>query len=408
MNASLSLMAGREYRKYLAASILTSVGTGMQFVAISWFLYKLTGTSASIGWMLIVATLPGMLFSPWIGALVDRWDARRICIATDLIRGSILCGLAGAMHLGVSSVPAIYGCAFIVAICDNFFQPAVGAMVRDVVPRDALLKANVGANISMQVGALCGAGVGGVLVSQLGPSNVVFINVLSFIMSAGFTYWIRSAVQASAGDQKTPGTRLLSEFSEAIKYMTAHGQIIWLAILQMFVYLTLYICNTLLPAFIDQELSSGAAGFGLVDAAWGAGAIVGGLSLTYIVKRMDRRRFGLAGLLLLSLAMFVFATSSTLPQAVIGYSMLGFLTCTIRVNTDTIIVTDVDPRYFAKIKAAITMFISYMGVAVYGLVGFLGDRISGKLIFLVLSLFIFAGFFIANLPRVGMRRQLAN
>lgn len=407
----MPLMAGREYRKYLAASILTSVGSGMQFVAIAWFLYKLTGTSASIGWMLIVATVPGMLFSPWIGALVDRWDARRICIATDLLRAVIFCGLAGAMQAGVSNVALIYACAFLVAICDNFFQPAVGAMVRDVVPREVLLKANVGANISMQVGLLSGAGVGGMLVAQVGPANVVLINALSFIVSAGFTYWIHSATRAGgAGASEASGrkTGLLNEFGEAIRYMTAHGQIVWLAILQMFVYLTLYICNTLLPAFVDRQLKSDAAGFGLVDAAWGAGAICGGLSLGFIVKRMDRRRFGLAGLLFLSVAMLVFATSSAVPQAVLGFAMLGFMTCTIRVNTDTIIVTDVDPRYFAKVKAAITMFISYMGVAVYALVGFLGDRVSGQVIFLVLAMWIFSGFVAANLPRIGMRRQLAS
>ncbi|MET3134807.1 DHA3 family macrolide efflux protein-like MFS transporter [Oxalobacteraceae bacterium GrIS 1.11] len=404
MKSTFSILLDREYKKYAAASILTSVGTGMQFVAISWFLYKLSGSSSSIGWMLIVATLPGILFSPWIGTLVDRWDARLICIGSDIVRGVVLLFLVTCMYLGKSSATIIYGCAFLIAICDNFFQPAVGSLVRNIVVRERLLSANIIGNMSMQIGIMTGASIGGLLVARYGALLVVCINMVSFFVSAVLIYWINTKYQKNTSSGKGPKIGFFAEFKATRNYIATHSNIIWLAMLQMFVYLTLYICNTLLPAFVDKELAGGAAGFGMIDAAWGVGAMLGGFALTYVARRIDRRLFGLAGLLLMSAAIFIFLTARAVPQAVCAYLMLGFLTCMIRVNTDTILVTEVDPQYFGKVKATITMFISYIGLGVYGSVGYIGDHISIRSIYLALGLAIFFGFFVAVLPRVGLRR----
>ncbi len=379
-----------EFRKYVAAEVLTSVGTGMHFVAMSWFLYQRTGQVASIGLILILTALPGMLFSPFIGVLIDRWSVKAICVVTDVLRGALLLGLVASIHLDLWVVETIYVSSFLLAICEIFFQPALGALIRDISTKESLLDANIISNVSMQIGTLCGASLGGIVLAQFGVLTVIVLNVASFFVSAALTIWIRKnpGVVAALADEPLDFGKALRD---TLRYVGQHRFIVWLAIVQMFGSVTLYACNTLLPVFVDRELGGGPAAFGMIDAAWGAGAMVGGLALAYIGRRVGRHQITMIGPLLLSAAIGLFLSSHSVAQAVIGYFALGFIICVVRISTSTVIAANVNPAYFGKIKSCITMFISCISIAVYATVGYLGDRVSVRWIFLALGVGILGG-----------------
>lgn len=387
MLETFSILRNGEYRKYAAATFLSCIGNGMYFVAMSWYLYKLTDKASSIGWILIMSSLPGLLFSPWIGVLVDRWSLRWICIGTDILRGAILLGVAAGMQAGVLEPAHIFAATFLLSLCANFFQPASGALVRNIAAKDRLLKANIVSNMTMQVGMLGGASLGGLMVAGAGAAWVVFVNALSFFVSG----WLIGAIARTA-DDGAGQSRKKAGFAEELRatrdYVGSHPAIVWLAIQQMLVYVTLYVCNTLLPVFVDRELKASVSAFGLIDAAWGEGALAGGLCLTYIVSRIPGRHFGIVGLGSLSAALLVFLTANNVAQALVAYFFLGFCACIIRVNTDTIIAAEVDPAFFGKIKATISMFTAYGGLLVYSFVGYAGDKVSVRSIYLAVCILI--------------------
>lgn len=392
MNKTFSSLLCGEFRKYVVAAALTAIGNGMHFIAMAWYLYKITGTVASVGWILIVSTLPGLLFSPWIGVLVDRWNNKRICVATDILRGLILSCMVLSMYLDTFVVETIYVTTFLVAMCNIFFQPSVSALIRDISAKENLLNANIVSNMSMQIGMLAGSSAGGILVAHFGVMTVILLNIASFFISGGLTLWIKKDEHAAAFDpaQKKPG--MMKELRDTLAYVRDNRFIVWYAIVQMFGSTTLYVCNTLLPVFVDKELKASAQAFGTIDAAWGGGAIAGGLALAYIARKFNGRHISLFGPLLLSAAILLFLTSQSVVQAVAGYFALGFIVCVVRISTDTEIAAEVDRKYFGKIKSTIIMFISYISLGVYGSVGYLGDHISVRWIFLVLGAAIFCGF----------------
>lgn len=175
----------------------------------------------------------------------------------------------------------------------------------------------------------------------------------------------------------------------------------------MFGSVILYICNTLLPVFVYRELGADTKAFGVIDAAWGAGAIAGGIALTSGLNRLKQAQITYCGPLLLSLSIFIFLSAQGVAHAVAGYFSLGFVVCVVRVSTDTQLSSDVDREYFGKVKSIITMFISYVSLAVYAIVGYLGDHVSIRSIFLGAAVTIFSCFlfrslqsrFIGNLKR---------
>lgn len=392
MNDFLFARFGREFRKYAAAASLTAIGNGMHFIAMAWFLYQATDTVASVALILIVQTLPGLLFSPWIGVLIDRWSDKWICVTTDVVRGLLLSVLVLAIHLDTWVVPVIYISAFLMAVCNAFFQPAVGALIRDISTRESLLNANIASNVCMQIGMLAGSSLGGILVAKFGFLTVIVLNIGSFYVSGALTAWIRLGEGGGTKAQARAQVRFLEQFRATYTYVRENHYLLWLAVVQMFGTATLSMCNTLLPAFVDRELRADAIAFGIIDATWGAGAIVGGLVLAFVARKVSRRHIMLYGPCCLALALLVFLTSQSVLQASLGYFLLAFVICIVRVSTDTDLVTNVDRDYFGKIKSTITMFISYITLGLYGVLGYLGENLSIRFILLGLAAVIFCGF----------------
>lgn len=394
MNDLFFARSGREFRKYAAAASLTAIGNGMHFIAMAWFLYQATDAVASVALVLIIQTLPGLLFSPWIGVLIDRWSDKWICVATDVVHGLLLSALALAIYFETWVVPTIYVTTFLVAICNAFFQPAVSALIRNISTKDKLLDANIASNVCMQIGMLAGSSLGGIVVAEFGFLTVVMLNIASFYISGALTAWVHLSLPKAGVKRGREPFRFISEFRATLAYVRENQYLVWLAVVQMFGTATLSVCNTLLPAFVDRELRADATAFGIIDAAWGAGAIIGGLTLAYIARKMSRRHVTLFGPCCLSIAVVVFLTAHSVAQATLGYFLLAFVICIVRVSTDTDLLSNVDRDYFGKVKSTITMFISYISLGLYGLLGYMGDGLSLRFILLGLAVVIFGGFII--------------
>lgn len=381
-----------DFRKYIAAAILTSLGSGMHFVAVSWFLYRLTGRTSSVGWIMLVSSLPGVLLASFIGVWVDRLNDRRICVVTDVVRGALMAWLALAIHFHAGILPSIYIISFFVAVCVIFFQPAVTSLIRDISTEESLLNANIISNSSVQIGMLAGASLGGILVAHFGVTTVILINAASFFASALLTAWIRNTPHIPK--EHATGTKpgYLDEMRATWSYVQQNQFLVWLGIVQIFGSATLFIGNTLLPRFVDKVLHGGAEAFGIVDAAWGAGAIAGGVTLAWIARRFDSRRFATIGPLLLAGAVVVFLTSASVSQAVVGYFSMGLVACVIRISINTVLVGEVDRGFYGKIRSIVTMFESYISLGLYASVGYLGDHIPVRWVFAILAATMLMGF----------------
>lgn len=94
--------------------------------------------------------------------------------------------------------------------------------------------------------------------------------------------------------------------------------------------------------------------------------------------------------ILLAAAIGIFLSPQGLSQAMLGYFLIGFLTASIRVNADTLIQMKVEPEFLGRVTTTIGMFISCLSLVVYVSVGYLGDLISIRWIYLAIALAILA------------------
>lgn len=371
--------------RYAGAQFFSAIGNGMQFIAMAWLLFELTGSVSAMGLFLAVTSAPGIVLAPWAGALADRCNAKWVCTAMDLAQGLIVLCLAMVVLSDSMPIAVIYVAELLVVSCNCLFQPASARLLRGTVPVTQLLPANAVRSMSIQIGTMLGAAAGGLLITGLGIASVIVLNAVSFFLSAVLLAGISACPYPirDAGQRVARGA--LREFYSALEYMKQNPRLLWLAMAQAAVFLTLNACNTLLPAFSSRQLAQDAGGFGLIDATWAFGAIVAAPLMALLKGAAQARHFMAVSLLCMAGALVVFLSSHGRKQAMAGYFLIGFMVCVIRVTTDTEVQRQTEPAYLGRVTASINMITTALALLVYAGAAYLGDLIAMQWIYAVVA-----------------------
>ncbi|WP_127534022.1 MFS transporter [Paenibacillus kobensis] len=380
----------KEFGKFIAASLISSTGAGMQFIGMSLLLFSMTQSVASIGWLLVVHSIAGIVLSPVMGVLIDRWNFRNLCAASDGLRAIAMCVIPLFAIQGDIPAGIIYATEFILAAFDRIHWPSSMGLIRMVVPQEQLLRANARLGIANQLGMLIGSAAGGILVAAFSAVIVIYINIFTFALSALLTYMIVALYPIKRSEESAATGRMREDWAEGYRYMKSRPKVISTAIIQIFGYMTLYVCNTLLPVFTERELKVGSTGFGYIEAAWAIGAITGSYLLATLLQRYKLVSFGRISMVLIAGALVLFLTSSGLIQALIGYLLLGCFVVTNRIHNETLIQLEIEQAFIGRVNSMMVMLISYMSLFVYLGVGYLGDAISIRWIYLLVAILVLA------------------
>ncbi|WP_265960190.1 MFS transporter [Bacillus sp. DHT2] len=402
-------MRNKNFLNFFIGNTITFIGNGMYFIALSWLVLLLSGTTSAMGWLLAISAIPGILFSPIIGVCIDRWDRRIICVAGDIFRGFLLLVIPLLYYLDKLEIGHLYIVGFFLSIGNRFYYPASGGLVKEIVPEKHLLSANSLSNIFAQTGLLVGAGIGGVLIMYINPIFNIWINAATFFISSIFTIFVRSGIVHPQNQSKRK--KVLKEYILGLNYLKYRPYIIGISVLQVFLYISFYTTNIILPAYSKEVLKVGSTGFGLIDAAWAAGAIVGGaLLLSVFFNKFKDSNIIKCGFLVLSPIILLFSISQNLIQAMIGYFLMGLLFVNIRIKIDTIIQSEVENKLQGRVKSTIYMVIDFISLAVYLGIGYLGDLLSLRIVYGFIGLLIFCAFIISfpvfKLKRVERSREI--
>ena len=271
-----SLRRHRNYRLFFAGQIVSVSGTWMQNIAAAWLVLELTHSPMAVGILALCQFLPFTVFGLFAGVLVDRLDARKTVMGTQaaaLVLAAILAGLTLAGHVTALDVELLTALRGVVLVLD---APARQALTFAMVGPDELPNA-VALNSSLfNAARVVGPAVGGALVATVGVGACFTLNAASYLaVLAGLAAMRAAELQPVERPDRPP--RFLSGTAEALAYVRRSPATL-LALVIVFVVSTLsFNFNVLLPVLAGQTLASDAGVFGLVTAAFGAGALLGAL-----------------------------------------------------------------------------------------------------------------------------------
>ena len=176
---ALRALRHRNFQLFVSGQMISLIGTWMQSVAQSWLIYRLTHSSFLLGLVGFAGQIPVFLLGPVGGHVADRFDRRRVILATQTASMLLAFILAALTLTGAIREWHIFVMAALLGIVNAFDLPARQAFLVQMVERDDLMNA-IALNSSMFNGArIVGPAVAGILVAAIGEGWCFFANAVS-------------------------------------------------------------------------------------------------------------------------------------------------------------------------------------------------------------------------------------
>jgi MFS family permease len=315
----LQAFRSRNFRLLWTGQAVSMLGDTAFLVALGWRTFTLTGSARSLGYVLTLQGV-GLLLTVLVGgALADRYDRRRMMLASDLARFGLIAGLTVIDGTGHLSIGILLGLAFAEGLATGFFTPALGGLVPLVVEEPGLGSANALIGMARQGSLLVGPSVAGLLYGFAGSTVVFGFNAASFLVSFAFVWATRPRVAERAAAEGT-----LREIGAGVRYV-AGVPWLWVTIL-LFAFVLM--CQwapiqVLTPKLVRAHFHLGVKAYGFVFSMLGAGMILG--AVVFAQSNLRRRRGLISYLIwmLNSLLVVVFALSPWYSLAVVAAFLRG-------------------------------------------------------------------------------------
>lgn len=155
-----SLLRVPDFRRLWTAQIISDFGDSLTIFTLLFLAQRLTGDETAVATVLIASALPTLLVGLVAGVWVDRWNLKRVMVASDVIRAGLVLGL---LAVDASRLWVMYVIVFLLASTGTFFRPARQALMPRVVTGEQLLSANSVNEVTRVVAYTAGTAVSGLL-----------------------------------------------------------------------------------------------------------------------------------------------------------------------------------------------------------------------------------------------------
>jgi DHA3 family macrolide efflux protein-like MFS transporter len=380
------MLKNRNFVLLWASQCISGAGDTFTFLALSLKIndfYSDPGDSArGLSGVLIAFALPQLLFGILAGTFVDRWDRKKVMIASDLIRVLIVPGFL--LINSPEDTPWAIVIAFMVSSFSVFFYPARTALLPAMVTQDELMTANGWMQMGLTVARLAGPVVAGVVVGSLGANVAFGVDSVSYLLSAFLLIGISGiCTRAVRGDmtKKTPWTDIKEGVRFAVRSRLLQGVTLGISLAM----LGLGALNVLFVPFIRHTFNAPAEALGGIQASQGAGMLIGGLLIGVLGKKLPPLTVAFGAMLLLGGAVVPFGL---IPDYTFMYAIMpivGFALPPLNASLQTMFQRGVPQHLLGRAGSVMDMTVTLANLISMGAAGWLGDLIG------IPQTFIFSG-----------------
>ncbi|HYK99346.1 MAG TPA: MFS transporter, partial [Candidatus Acidoferrales bacterium] len=325
MRSRLGPFAGSAFAIYWSGGLISNVGTWLQNVVGSVFVYERTGSALAVGLLNFATFAPMLLFSVFGGMISDRFDRRLVVVFTHLFSLAAASALAALAVLGTLEPVHVVVTAFVLQTSWTLAKPSVSAMLPALVPRAQLAEAVSLNTLQFMLAQLGGPLLATLLLATSGFALAFSINAASFvapILAVTYLYARGLGGRASAAER-----RLVAAAGGAVAFIRREP---WIAAVLLGVICTsaaLEVGRTLSPVIASTRLGVAASEAGILVSAQSVGQVVGILTSVPFARRGFARTLApigfvlqLSGLLALSQATDVAIASVAVAAVGCGFS----------------------------------------------------------------------------------------
>ncbi|MEO8164738.1 MAG: MFS transporter [Betaproteobacteria bacterium] len=351
---------------------MSLIGTWIQQIALSWFVYRTTGSAFLLGVVTFCSQIPMLLFLPLAGLFSDRHNRRHIMIAAYCLAALQALALGTLTLLGTIRVWQILLLGFLYGMIMAFETPARLSLISQMVTsRDDLPNAIALNSVLMNSGRLIGPSIAGLLLVFISEGWCFLINAASFMAIIASVYWMDLPRRAATATRRS----LRHDFGVAARYAW-HTRVI-----RMFLALVALISTTaspytvLMPIFARDVFAGDAHTLGFLVGSAGLGAVIGTAFLTtrpnvYELSRLVPFTAATAGI-----ALIFVGVSRSYALSLAFMAVLGFGIIVTAASVNMMLQTFVDDDKRGRIVSFYAM--AFLGMAPVG--GLLAGTLAGQI-----------------------------
>jgi len=334
------------FRRLLLGLAVSQAGDWLYNVALLAFVYERTHSAGWLAATTAARVLPIVVLGPLGGVIADRYDRRRVMIASDVVRAGLMLALAVVALAGLPVVlaPVLAGLATAAAAP---YPPCAAATTPRLVPDEDLPGANAARSV-VGMGSVAAGPVVGAVLLLLGPASSAFlINAGTFALSALAVLSIPAG--AAFRPTRVPGDRngVLADVMLGARALRSHPVAVRLVGADL-VCSVVYGMQTVLLLLLSRSLGFGDAGYGCVLAALGAGGIVGTTIAGRAAASRRPRDVLVGALLLLAAPSALMAFTAWLPGLLLWAVIGGAGAVLVEVLCETALQRELDDEVFAR------------------------------------------------------------
>lgn len=272
----------RNFLPMFVGQIISLLGSSVVQFALVWYITKQTGSATILATATTVAIIPGIILGPFVGALVDRWNRKRVMIWSDLIVALATAVLAVLFAFNLTEIWHIMAILFIRSLAGTFQDPAKTASISLMVPKDQLTRLG---GINQVVGGLLNTfspALGALLMELLPIQGVLAVDIITAAIAILMMIFLVKVPQPKSisVSAKVSPKFLLTDVKSGFKYIYSWRGLLIIVLIACSFNLVLAPAGNLMPLLITEFFEKGAQELAWLEAAIGIGAILGGLLLS--------------------------------------------------------------------------------------------------------------------------------
>lgn len=257
------------------------LGSSLVQFALVWHLTVQTGSTAVLATATFVALLPQVLLGPFAGALVDRWDRRRVMMIADGAVALTTLFLVWLFSVDLIQVWHIYAAMFLRSLGGSFHWPAMQASTTLMVPKEHYSRL-AGANQALHgLINIAAPPLGALLLSLIPIHSVLTIDIATAAIAIFPLFFIAipRPVRSDADEIVTP-TRVWQDVRTGLRYVMGWPGMMGILLMATVINFLLSPAFSFLPLLVTRHFNGGAVELGWLESGFGAGVITGGLLLS--------------------------------------------------------------------------------------------------------------------------------
>lgn len=339
------LQGGRDFRLVFGSQLVSTLGTQLSMVAVPFQVYELTRSSLVVGLVSLAQLFPLLFCSLIGGAVSDSVDRRRLLVLVELLQALAAGGLAANGMLGRPHLWPMFVCTAIAGGLSGFDRPTYNATLPRLVEKPQLAAAYALWQVQIQVGAVVGPAVAGLLLSGAGVATVYLLDVASYLVS--FVGALMLQPLPPAEERRHSGLGLITE---GLGFMRGRQAIQGTYLLDINA-MVFGMPRALFPALGLSVFHGGAEAVGFLYAGPGVGALIGALTTGWVA---GVRRQGLAVIIAVVIwgaAITAFGLVPWLWLAVVLLAVAGWADVLSAVFRNTILQSSIPDRLRGRLSA---------------------------------------------------------